>query len=269
MKILVVNDDGIEAKGIELLAREASRFGDVWVAAPDEQCSAMSHCITLRRDISVKESPFPLRTSQAENFLALKPLEEEYPAWKNSPGHATGKIRAFRIGGTPADCVRVALGYLMPEKPDYVFSGINFGYNTGFDIAYSGTVAAAMEGLLNGIPAAAFSVDANGVYGTVEKYLHEIMAEILEAEPVKGEIWNVNFPGCGAGACRGILRDCRIAQAGLFLDTFKERREADGTVYLSLECTMNADTGLDNDLAAVQSGYIAMGKIHSMVHRPD
>ena len=76
MRILVVNDDGIDAKGIEILAREAARFGDVWVAAPDEQCSAMSHGITLRRDISVKESPFPLRASLAENFLAPRPVEE-------------------------------------------------------------------------------------------------------------------------------------------------------------------------------------------------
>lgn len=271
MRILVVNDDGIDAKGIEILAREAARFGDVWVAAPDEQCSAMSHGITLRRDISVKESPFPLRASLAENFLAPRPVEEPYPSGGNSAGgypaagRPSGKIRAFRVGGTPADCVRVALGYLMPEKPDFVLSGINFGYNTGFDIAYSGTVAAAMEGLMNNVPAAAFSVDANGVYGTVEKYLHEILKEILEKEPVEGEIWNVNFPGCPPRDCRGILRDCKIAGTGLFIDTYKERREADGTVHLSLECSLTQDTGTDNDLAAVKSGYIAMGKIHSMV----
>lgn len=268
MRILVVNDDGIEAKGIEILAREAAKFGEVWVVAPDEQCSAMSQCITLRREISVKECPFPIRRFQPENFLAEKPAEKETLVGGRllSAGEfRLGKGRAFRIGGTPADCVRVALSYLMPERPDYVFSGINFGYNTGYDIAYSGTVGAAMEGLVNGIPSAAFSVDANGVYGTAEKYLPEIIEEILGSEPMKGEIWNVNFPGCGIADCKGILRNRRIAGAHLYIDTYKERLTEDGTVYLSVEGSFHDDIGTENDLAAVKNRFISIGKISGMV----
>lgn len=263
MRILVVNDDGIEAKGIEILARQAARFGEVWVAAPDEQCSAMSQCITLGREISVKECSFPVRKLMSENFLALDSAEKKLSAGAElSPG----KVRAFRIGGTPADCVRIAVSYLMPQRPDYVLSGINFGYNTGYDIAYSGTVGAAMEGLMKGIPAAAFSTDTNGIYGTVEKYLPEIMEEILTGEPLKREIWNVNFPGCEASACKGILRERRIAGAHLYIDQYKEeRREADGTAYLSLAGSLHDDIGRDNDLDAVKNQFISIGKIKGMV----
>lgn len=268
MRILVVNDDGIEAKGIEVLAREAAKFGEVWVVAPDEQCSAMSQCLTLRKEISVKECAFPVRRFQAENFLAEKPVQKESLFGGRLPATGEfqlGKGRAFRIGGTPADCVRIALSYLMPEKPDYVFSGINFGFNTGYDIAYSGTVGAAMEGLMKEIPSAAFSMDSNGVYGTVEKYLPEIIEEILGSEPLKGKIWNINFPGCPASDCRGILRDRRIAGAHLYIDTYKERLDADGTVYLSVEGSYHEDIGADNDLEAVKNRFISIGKISGMV----
>lgn len=275
MRILVVNDDGIEAKGIEILAREASRFGEVWVAAPDEQCSAMSQCITLRREISVRECQFPVRKPASKNFLVqdcaeekLSVGEEPLPGTGASQGMEPlpGKVRAFRIGGTPADCVKIAVSYLMPKQPDYVLSGINFGYNTGYDIAYSGTVGAAMEGLMKGIPAAAFSVDTNGIYGTVKKYLPDIMKEILTGEPLKREIWNVNFPGCEASACRGILRDRRIAGAQLYIDQYKEeRKEADGTAYLSVEGFLHEDYGRDNDLEAVKNRFISIGKIKGMV----
>ncbi len=121
MRILVVNDDGIEAQGIEILAREAAKFGEVWVVAPDEQCSAMSQCITLRREISVRESSFPVRKSG--NFLSEKFLMQDAAKEQS----LAGSIKAYRVGGTPADCVKIAVSYLMPQKPDYIFSGINFG----------------------------------------------------------------------------------------------------------------------------------------------
>lgn len=109
MRILVVNDDGIKAPGIKRLVQMAAGLGEVWVVAPAAQCSAMSHRITVRGDLEVKPYDFP----------------------------ATG-VTAYSVGGTPADCVKVALGYLMTEKPDIVFSGINAGYNVGRDILYSG-----------------------------------------------------------------------------------------------------------------------------------
>lgn len=261
MRILVVNDDGIEARGIEILAKEAAKFGEVWVAAPDEQCSAMSQCITLRREISVRESPFPVKKSEAGNFLSEKSFTENLSREQS----LTGSIRAFRIGGTPADCVKIAISYLMPQKPDYIFSGINFGYNAGYDVAYSGTVGAAMEGMMKGICSAAFSVDTSGIYGTVERYLPGIIKEILESPPLQGKIWNINFPGCEAAQCKGILRGRKPAGAHLFIDTYREtRREADGTVYLTIESSLHDEIGSDNDLDAVKGGYISIGTITGM-----
>ena len=129
MKILIVNDDSITAPGIEKLANAASCLGEVWVVAPEAQCSALSQKLTLREQLTVRK---------IEDF----------------PVKAAG---AYAVGGTPVDCVKVALTYILKEKPDYVFSGINNGYNAGFDIAYSGTLGAAFEGARSGIPSLAFS----------------------------------------------------------------------------------------------------------------
>ena len=129
MNILVVNDDSIHSPGIALLAREAAKLGKVWVVAPASQCSAMSHRLSINS---------AMRVARVPDFPA--PVEG-----------------AWSVTGTPADCVKVALHYILKEKPDYVFSGINDGYNVGYDIAYSGTLGAAMEAVMNGIPAIAFS----------------------------------------------------------------------------------------------------------------
>ena len=166
MKILLVNDDSIHAPGIALLAQKAVEFGDVWVVAPASQCSAMSQKLTLSEKLTVKP---------AENFpVAVK--------------------GAWQVGGTPVDCVKVALDYILEEKPDIVFSGINNGYNTGFDTAYSGTLGAAFEALRFGIPAIAFSAANDSHLEAVEPHLAGVIAELLEADPGYGNVWNVNFP---------------------------------------------------------------------------
>ena len=116
MRILVVNDDGIQAPGIRKLAELARQFGEVTVAAPKHQCSGMSHRITVDAGLEIARVDFPVEG-----------------------------VEAYSIDGTPADCVKVAISNIMKEKPDIVFSGINRGYNIGYDILYSGTVGAAME----------------------------------------------------------------------------------------------------------------------------
>ena len=119
MRILIVNDDGIRSSGLISLARMAVELGEVWVAAPESQCSAMSHRISVFGAVGVQPEPdFPVNG-----------------------------VKAYSISGSPADCVKVALAYIMKERPDVVFSGINNGYNVGIDILYSGTVGAAMEAL--------------------------------------------------------------------------------------------------------------------------
>ncbi|MBP1756289.1 MAG: hypothetical protein H6Q59_2687, partial [Firmicutes bacterium] len=178
MRILVVNDDGIWAEGIQRLARMAVQLGEVWVVAPKEQCSAMSHRITVFGEMEEEKVDFPV-----------------------------AGVQAYSISGTPADCVKIGLENLLPDKPDVVFSGINNGYNVGFDILYSGTIGAAMEALLNGVPAIAFSCDMNGVYDVVEDNFLPITKELLGRSISKNEIWNVNFPCCSMSELKGILEE--------------------------------------------------------------
>ena len=163
-RILVVNDDGIGAEGIVRLAAAAKNLGEVWVVAPGQQCSAMSHCITVRGSLQIRQEDFPV------------------------PG-----VMAYSVAGTPADCVKVGIRHLMQDRPDVVFSGINCGYNVGVDILYSGTVGAAMEALLNGIPAIAFSEERGGTSEVADACLLSVAEKLLEAGCAPDEIWNVNW----------------------------------------------------------------------------
>jgi 5'-nucleotidase len=128
MHILLSNDDGVTAPGIQQLAAALGSFAQVTVVAPDSNCSGVSNALTLSRPLSVT---------------------------KTSGGH-------YSVNGTPSDCVHVALTALMQHAPDLVVSGINNGQNMGEDTLYSGTVAAAMEGYLFGVPAIAFSLAEKG-----------------------------------------------------------------------------------------------------------
>ena len=127
MNILISNDDGIRAEGIARLAAAALPFGRVYVAAPQSQCSGMSQKLTIRGTLAVEQADFPV------------PVEA-----------------AWAVGGTPADCVKAAVKALVPCRPDVVLTGVNQGWNAGLDIAYSGTIGAALEGVMNGIPAILF-----------------------------------------------------------------------------------------------------------------
>ncbi len=199
MNILVVNDDSIKAAGIVHLAEAAKSFGNVTVVAPAEQCSAMSQRITIRGSMKLKK-------------------HDDFPV---------EGVEAYSLTGTPADCVKVAVECVLEEKPDIVFSGINKGYNCGVETCYSGTVGAAMEALLKGVPAIAFSVDYNEEYGTVDAYIHDIIKEILRSSEERGEIWNVNFPGIPATECMGILRDRKLSKVPNWPDTFKAEEAAE------------------------------------------
>lgn len=124
---LIVNDDGIRAEGLRVLAAAAARFGEVYVAAPARQCSAMSQRISIYEPLIIRRASFP-----------------------------PSAVCAWSVEGTPADCVKAALRELLPVWPDYILSGVNYGYNTGYDIAYSGTIGAAMEGICSTLSAYLF-----------------------------------------------------------------------------------------------------------------
>ena len=203
MKILVVNDDGIDAKGIHILAEAAKELGEVWVVAPDRQCSAMSQCITVRGELAVRKREFPVEG-----------------------------VHAYSVSGTPADCVKVALLHILPQKPDIVFSGINFGYNAGQDILYSGTVGAAVEALSNGIPAIAFSNEANDIYDVVEKYLLSIAKDLSGRSLPSDTLWNVNFPGCSLEDYQGILENRIPADTQFYQDYYEVKEQSENGFLL-------------------------------------
>lgn len=237
MYILVVNDDSISAPGIALLAKAAMELGNVWVVAPECQCSALSQKLTLREPLSVKKV-------------------EDFPVDVNA---------AWQVGGTPVDCVKVALDYILPEKPDYVFSGINNGYNAGYDIAYSGTLGAAFEAVRNGIPAMAFSIAGDSHLQAAEPHLLGVIRELLEREPEKGTVWNVNFPALKSRPLMGILRDRIPAPTSMFTEKYMESGQCDGKILLTCQGTPVADADIPEgtDAHAVRRGYISIGKVKS------
>ena len=239
MKILIVNDDAIDAPGIALLAKAAMELGEVYVVAPAQQCSALSQKLTLRELLSVEK---------VENF----PVDVK---------------AAYKVGGTPVDCVKVALDYILEEKTDYVFSGINNGYNAGFDIAYSGTLGAAFEAVRNGIPAMAFSIAADSHLPYAQPYLVDVIRELLEADLERGEVWNVNFPALKSAEFKGILRNRTIAPTSMFQEEYIESIQPDGTVMLACKGTPTKNECFPDgsDAAAVRNGYISIGKVRCAV----
>ena len=235
MNILVVNDDSISAPGIALLAKVAAEFGTVHVVAPKEQCSAMSQKLTLRDPMSLEHV-------------------EDFPA----PVAA-----AWKLGGTPVDCVKVGLVHLLKEKPDWVLSGINNGYNAGFDIAYSGTLGAAFEAVRCGIPAMAFSIRSEAHLPGAENCLRQLLRPLLEQNPGRGMVWNVNIPALTDGVPKGILYDRTIAPVSMYQEEYIETRLPDGSVQLLTKGKPTAGSLIPEgtDAAAVRSGFVSVGRV--------
>lgn len=239
MRILLVNDDGYSAKGIYHLARAASKLGEVWIVAPSTQCSSMSHRVHFRHKCQVKQE------------------------------HVLDGVQAFSVDGTPADCVKIAVNHILPEKPDIVFSGINYGYNTGIELLYSGTVAAAMEALLQGIPAVAFSMSQKGDFEVAEQLVVPVFQAIQERTIDANEIWNVNFPPCSLSDVRGTLFDRIPTNSRPYNDKQYTATLVDDGVWFVEQHMEWIKTPLeeDADLAAVRNNYVSVGKVRNMVLR--
>ena len=224
-RILITNDDGIKSDGIIRLAEAAKEFGEVYVIAPDDQRSAASHSITLRHGIDVFPYDFPVEG-----------------------------VKAYSCSGTPADCVRVGSLSVMQKKPDIVMSGINFGYNVASDIQYSATVGAALEGEFQGYLSIAFSEGMNGIHETTDKYLRDIMAELVEKEYTPGFIYNVNFPGCKLEKCKGVLKD-----------SYKEIEQLpnDGVRYM-VDGAFSPTPEEGTDYGAILDNYVSIGLVENL-----
>lgn len=238
MNILVVNDDGINAPGIKKLASAAKNLGKLWIVAPDKQCSAMSHRITILSELVVKKVDFPLK-----------------------------EVAAYSVSGTPADCIKVAMQHILPVVPDLVLSGINNGYNAGVDLLYSGTVGAAMEALTKKIPAIAVSCEKESDYEVVDHYLLPILKDLLEQKIKKNEIWNINFPGCSIDECKGILNDRIPAQSQYYRDSYIKKAEEGDTMIITTRGVPTLTNEIGTDLEALQEKYISIGKVKNMVLR--
>ncbi len=234
MRILCSNDDGILARGLGILERAAQPLGDVWVVAPDREQSATSHSLTLHH---------PLRPVRLGD-------------------------RRWQVDGTPTDCVMLAVEALLPERPDFVLSGINHGPNMGEDVLYSGTVAAAMEGLALGIPSIAVSF-AGRVMGSDESHIDE-QAEALTdlLRHLTGlptfpadTLLNVNLPAIPASEVKGV----RLTRLGrrVFSDSLTPMKDPWGREIFWIGGGSVAWSGSDDsDFRAVKEGYISVTPLH-------
>jgi 5'-nucleotidase len=225
--ILVSNDDGIHAPGLTALAAALEKLGEVYVVAPDRERSAVGHALTLHR---------PLRVD------ALGP-------------------RRYAVNGTPTDCVNLAILGILPVRPDVVVAGINNGSNLGDDVTYSGTVSAAMEGSLLGVPAVAVSlVDASGDadYRPAARTAVEVTRLFLKGRESGVTLVNVNVP-------RGEPRGLRMTRLGrrVYSEKVTEQRDPRGKVYYWIGAGPPAwEAGEDTDFAAVHAGYVSVTPLH-------
>ncbi|GEM54057.1 5'/3'-nucleotidase SurE [Flavobacterium branchiophilum] len=229
--ILVTNDDGISAKGIQTLVAVMSEIGDVVVVAPDKPQSAMGHAITIN------------------NMLYLNKFE-----------HSTPDIIQYSCSGTPVDCVKIAISEILPKKPDLCVSGINHGSNSSINIIYSGTMSAAVEAGIEGIPAIGFSFldyswDAN--FEETQPFVKQIAQEVLKNKLPEGVVLNVNLPNLKANEIKGI-KICRQAKA-VWEEKFDKRKSPFGKDYYWLSGQfVNHDKGEDTDEWALAHGYISI-----------
>ena len=229
--ILVTNDDGINAPGIRALIAVMAEIGEVIVVAPDSPQSAMGHAITIN------------------NTLYLDKVSSE-----NSP------ITEYSCSGTPVDCVKLAVNEILKKKPDLCVSGINHGSNSSINVIYSGTMSAAVEAGIEGIPAIGFSLldyDWNADFEQIKPYIKKIALEVLEKKLSDGTVLNVNFPKLKFEEINGI-KICRQAKA-IWMEKFDKRKTPFGKDYYWLSGEfVNQDKGEDTDEWALSNGYISV-----------
>jgi 5'-nucleotidase len=234
MRFLVTNDDGILAQGIECLCAAAEPLGEVTVVAPDREQSATSHSLTLHHPVR------PVRRGE----------------------------RKWQVDGTPTDCVMLALEALMPERPDYVLSGINHGQNMGEDVLYSGTVAAAMEGLALGVPAIAVSFAGGDLRTDVSRLRDQIqvlaplLKHLTSLENFPAEtLLNVNLPAVPAGDVKGV----KLTRLGrrVYSQSVAPMKDPWGRQIYWIgggEITWTGEP--DSDFRAIQDGYVSVTPLH-------
>lgn len=229
--ILITNDDGITSPGIAYLVKQMLRIGEVVVVAPDKPQSGMGHAITIGH---------PLRLNKVDIFDG---------------------VEAYKCSGTPADCVKLAKHHVLHDrKPDLVVSGINHGSNSSVNVIYSGTMSAAIEAAMEGLPSIGFSLcdyaeDAD--FSHCFEFVFDIAQKVVEKPLEKGVALNVNFPAKSQEPLKGI-KVCRQAHAK-WDEEFDEREDPYTKKYYWMQGEFkNLDTEKDTDIEALDNNYVSI-----------
>jgi 5'-nucleotidase len=240
MHFLLTNDDGIYARGLSALYQELSKDADCLIVAPEVEQSAVGHAITISRPLMVRA------------------------AQKN--GHFLG----YAVAGTPADCVKIGLKALSEKPVDLVISGINRGANVGFNVLYSGTVSAATEAIILGVPSLAISLDSHkeADYSFAARIAGKMAAFILK-NPMKDVVINVNVPAIPEEDIRGIV----VVKQGKarLIENFEKRVDPRDNIYywLAGETQLAEDEAVDSDAAALQRNMITITPLYCDLTRYD
>lgn len=228
MRILVTNDDGIHSPGLTALAEALAALGEVWVVAPDRERTAVAHAVTLHK---------PLRVHR------LAP-------------------RTFSVNGTPVDCVNLALLKVMPKPPAVVVSGINKGVNLGDDVLYSGTVSAAMEGTILGIPSVAVSQEGRDSFrfSVGAEYAARVVRLVLEHGLPEETLLNVNVPNRPQRSIKGVRVTCLSRRR--FDNPIIEKLDPHGRKYYWIAGTrISWSRSQDADHEAIEEGRVSITPI--------
>src|SRR5574343_10460 len=229
--ILITNDDSIVAPGIRALIEVMKELGEVVVVAPDSPQSAMGHAITINN------------TLKLEKVHLDKEITQEYSC-----------------SGTPVDCVKIAVNEILKRKPDLCVSGINHGSNSSINVIYSGTMSAAVEAGIEGIPAIGFSLldySWEADFEPIKSHVKQIAHNVLEKGLTNGVVLNVNFPKLVKEEIKDI-KICRQAKA-MWHEEFDKRTNPQGKEYYWLTGKfVNQDKGTDTDEWALENGYISI-----------
>lgn len=237
MRILITNDDGINAEGIYVLHKAMAQLGEVFIVAPDRERSASGHAITVHH---------PLRVEKAKMEFAQK---------------------AWMVDGTPSDCVKIAVNALLDAPPDLVVSGINRGPNLGSDVLYSGTVSAAIEGVILGLPSIAVSLAAyeNTDYTFAAEFTKRIAILLQTKKMPENTLLNINIPNLPREDLAGVA----ITKLGerKYENIFEARKDPRGRTYYwlagdVLDCQCHLPGEIDCDVAAIRNNMVSITPIH-------
>lgn len=239
LHILIANDDGIDAPGIYALAQRLQKEYKVTMVAPSIQRSASSHSITISNALNVKKH-------------TIKGLD----------------LKAYSVDGTPADCVRLALGQLVDEKVDFVVSGINRGFNLGMDILYSGTVSAAIEGAIYKVPSMAVSTDQFDhiqQYSTAADYAAILLKLAIENGLRSDVVLNLNVPPISNSEIKGV-KVCRMGN--MVYGNYFVKREGDhsateeNSTIFDIMGNIYDPEAEDMDTFFIKEGYATVTPLH-------